>query len=376
MNELQHLQLVFPEKPLAELRQTLMLHNMSVEEAVEAILNKEEKVSQWHRAVNASPSQRSTRTQTLPSGQQQQSHGSSSGERPNSHTIAVLPPISTKPTVANIPPAGKCDSMRNSQLSTKPTLVDIPPEKSKDNTIIRFRDSKTTNKPTIEGQRRRSLLQSRQLAAVEQEENELEKALKNSMNPSDRGLDFVSDEELSRIMNDPDFLASLDDRVQSQPRNEKQEGGASHLISPTLPSLKQVATGFVRARSKLGIATGQEEELLQKLEQINRENEEESLRRNIRLQAKNRMMEAVKEHLESVSKIGLFRLSKRNSEMNQWSISLLSSISTQHMPFTLLIFFVVCSLIHRHTMNTQFACTCTIPVSFYSNTLPDRTKCG
>jgi len=368
MNELQHLQLVFPEKPLAELRQTLMLHNMSVEEAVEAILNKEEKVSQWHRAVNASPSQMSTRTQNFPSGQRQQSHGSSSGEHPYSHTIAVLPPISTKPTVANIPPAGKCDSMRNSQLSTKPTLVDIPPEKSK--------DSITTNKPTIEGQRRRSLLQSRQLAAVEQEENELEKAFKNSMHPSDRGLDFVSDEELSRIMNDPDFLASLDDRMQSQPRNEKQEGGASHLISPTLPSLKQVATGFVRARSKLGIATGQEEELLQKLEQINRENEEESLRRNIRLQAKNRMMEAVKEHLESVSKIGLFRLSKRNSEMNQWSISLLSSISTQHIPFPLLIFFVVYSLIHLHAMNTQFACTCTIPVSFYSNTLPDRTKCG
>lgn len=166
------------------------------------------------------------------------------------------------------------------------------------------------------------------------------------MAPSNRGLDHISDEALAQLLSDPVFLASLDDgdlraAVAMQAKldvaeeewraleREKEAAAAvssgsdlvsaiSDLSSSAMHRLAErkriraLGASFLRARSSLGIATGQEEQLVEQLEAMNQENEQEQQRRKIRLEAKTAMLDAVKDHLES------FLAENRNASYEQW----------------------------------------------------------
>jgi len=256
MNELEHLRLIFPDRTLPELQRVLLRHNNSVEEAVEAILNGE----------------------------------TNDAEQNDTNEATAIE--------SAIPAVG-------------PTMAVLPPLEN-----------------TAE-ERRRTLLNA-QKAALENEERELQDALRNSLAPSNRGLDYISDEQLAELMNDPVFLASLDNDLREAVvmqskleaaeeewkavENEKAEASASKPALQTALSglsasalshlkqrkrLKKLGASFMRARSSLGIATSEEEQLVEQLEAINRENEEEQLRRRIRLEAKHAMLAAVRNHLQS-----------------------------------------------------------------------------
>lgn len=266
-SELDHLRLIFEDRPLEELRQILKRHNNNVQDAVEAILSQEEEPAAIGSTHN---------------NDDRQTDG--------------------------------CNTDRRTSLSVvQPTMVNLPPAAS-----------------TAEERRRK--LYTAQKIAREKEEKELQEALRNSMAPSNRGLDHISDEALEKLMNDPVFLASLEgedlraavamqaklDVAEEEWRAlERTKPSASSSSRPNLISavsdlsssalhglaerkrLKALGASFLRARSSLGIATGQEEQLVEQLEAMNRENEQEQQRRTIRLQAKTAMLDAVKEHLQS-----------------------------------------------------------------------------
>jgi hypothetical protein len=154
-------------------------------------------------------------------------------------------------------------------------------------------------------------------AHTDDEETQLQQALEQSMATADRGLDYLSDKELAEIMNDPIFLASLDEdlktAVQMQQKlevaEEEWKSVEHQKQSKTLRRLKAVVQKrlaekklenspiVVRARSRLGISTHEEEALVQRLEAMNRENADEQHRRAIRLEARQAMMDTVGQHL-------------------------------------------------------------------------------
>jgi len=292
---LDHLQLIFEDnKPSREeLRRILERHNNNVQEAVEAIL--------LLRGGEESASAAGDNCDNM-----QQSDGTC--------TTSVDGTITASST------------------SIGPTMVILPP------VISAPLSAGGGSGTTCTAEVRRRKLVSAQKIAREKEERELQQALRNSMAPSNRGLDHISDEALAQLlMNDPAFLASLDDddlrvavamqakldvaeeewralerekeaaaaAVSTITRSDLLSAAVSDLSSSALHRLAEqkriraLGASFLRARSSLGIATGPEEQLVEQLEAINRENEQEQQRRKIRLEAKTAMLDAIKDHLES-----------------------------------------------------------------------------
>jgi hypothetical protein len=281
--ELDQLKALFEDKTEKELQAILIRYNNNVEAAVEAICNGEtiEGDAPYTHGSDAS--------ETIMAG------ATTAKLSPFSPTIVKLfPPESTRP-----PPPTSWSSPNI--VSTIPNMFSYSAE-----------------------QRRQTLLEA-QRTAWAQEEAELQRALESSMSPSDRGLEHISDRELSELMNDPVFLASLDNdlraAIELQTKLETAESewqsvkakqtssigstrsfssASSPRFRPTVQNqLRVLGASFLRARSTLGVSTNKEDELVQRLEAMNKENVEEQFRRRIIREAEAACMRAVKDHLES-----------------------------------------------------------------------------
>jgi hypothetical protein len=281
--ELDQLKTIFEDKTEKELQAVLSRYNNNVEAAVEAICN----------------------GATI-SGEAPYTHENDTSEtRIEAAASAKLPPLS--PTIVKLfPPESRRPTPSTSWSS--PTIVSAIPSIMSD----------------LAEQRRQTLLEA-QRTAWEQEEAELQRALENSMSPLDRGLDHISDGQLSELMDDPVFLASLDNDLRAtielqtkletaesewqsmEAKQPSSSGSTRPSVSASSPrfrpavqnKLRVVGASFLRARSTLGISTNEEDELVQKLEAMNEENVEEQFRRRIRREAEAACMRAVKDHLQS-----------------------------------------------------------------------------
>jgi hypothetical protein len=316
--ELDQLKAIFEDRTEKELKAILCRHNNNVEAAVDAICNAETISAQSCGDSPFTHENDASETTIMAGGVAATCTDSAAAHLfPFSPTIVKLPPPES-PRPPPPPPAYSWSS---------PPTITTPPTTNQRSVssalpIIIMSDSAE--------QRRRTLFEA-QRTAREQEEAELQRALENSMSPSDRGLDHISDRQLSELMNDPAFLASLDSdlraAIELQTQLDTAESEEWHhqsmdakqtkrtaftrsiFLSP-LPSsprllptvqnkLQVLGASFLRARSTLGISTNEEDELVQRLEAMNEENVEEQFRRRIRREAEAACMRAVKDHLES-----------------------------------------------------------------------------
>ena len=309
LNQLEHLRLVFPDRSLMELQQVLLQHDNDVQRAAEALLNEPPAASPQSADLAISP------------------------------TVVALPPMPSEPP----PPPPTTDNASldfwntTTGTSAQPTMAVIPPSINNDPT----NSTQVTVNTTASRQRRLMEAQQAVLLQQQQEEAQLNEALRSSLAPTNRGIEYLSDDQLAELMSDPVFLASLDQDLKqavllqakleaaeqeyqewNQQQNQRQQKAnnsrprsaeeflsslSNNLAKRTdfvknlqqRKELQQLGAQFVKARSTFGIATNEEMELIQQLERMNMENEQEQQRRAIRLQAKELMMQAVQDHLDS-----------------------------------------------------------------------------